>query len=318
MAAASTFTFKLSSEEQDRLLSYLANASGEVRQVPHTRAAMKFATHNLALYKSGKLVLQGKGSQDWIEFTLEPEILQRVVSEELASPAEQEAGEATTPRIGIDESGKGDFFGPLVIAACFVDPAVTDRLQDVGIKDSKAIKSDTAIAKIAEGIRSLGPCFYKEISISPKRYNELIGKFRTVNRLLAWGHATSLEDVLGKQPQCTLAIADQFGPEHQIRSALQEKGKSIELRQRHKAESDLAVAAASILARDRFVRELNKLSERVGSSLPKGATHVRPTGEEIVKRHGPVALWYTAKCHFRTTKQVLEACGYSLKDLENV
>ena len=152
------------------------------------------------------------------------------------------------PRIGIDESGKGDYFGPLVIAAVLVTPPDEPDLRLIQVRDSKRI-SDGRILEMAPDIRQV--CRHSVVAIGPKRYNELYEKIKNLNRLLAWGHARALENILA-QTECTLAISDQFGDERFILNALLEKGKSIQLIQRPKAEDDLAVAAASILARSNF------------------------------------------------------------------
>ncbi len=159
----------------------------------------------------------------------------------MASPADFSSVE----RIGIDESGKGDYFGPLVIAAVFVTPTTQTDLSLMQVRDSKKL-SDGRVREMAPDIRLL--CPHSIVAIGPQRYNELYTKIRNLNRLLAWGHARALENLL-QQVDCSLAIADQFGDEQLILNALQEKGKQIRLVQRTKAESDLAVAAASILAR---------------------------------------------------------------------
>ena len=205
-------------------------------------------------------------------------------------------------RIGIDESGKGDYFGPLVIAAAHVTPEIEPELRLMEVRDSKKI-SDGRILEIARDLRQI--CKHSIVSIGPQKYNELYPKFRNLNRLLAWGHARALENLL-EQVDCPLAIADQFGDERFILSALQEKGKKIQLVQRTKAESDLAVAAASILARAEFLIRLKRLSDEIGTVLPKGATHVELAARMVVKKHGEAILGMVAKLHFKTTKAVLE------------
>lgn len=204
-------------------------------------------------------------------------------------------------RIGIDESGKGDYFGPLVIAAAHVTGELEPELRLMEVRDSKKI-SDGRVLEIAGDLRQA--CKYSIVVIGPQKYNELYPKFRNLNRLLAWGHARALENLL-EQVDCPLAIADQFGNERLILSALKEKGKKIQLIQRTKAESDLAVAAASILARAEFLFRLQRLSEEVGTMLPKGATHVELAAKMIVKKHGEERLGMVAKLHFKTTKAVL-------------
>ena len=205
-------------------------------------------------------------------------------------------------RIGIDESGKGDYFGPLVVAAVFVDATTQDELALMAVRDSKKI-SDGRILELAPDIKTI--CPHSVIVIGPQKYNELYAKIRNLNRLLAWGHAKALETLL-ERVSCARAISDQFGDERLILNALQAKGRTIVLEQRTKAESDLAVAAASIVARAEFLMRLKRLSEDVGTALPKGASPaVELAGRMVVKKHGQSRLASVAKLHFKTTKAVL-------------
>ncbi len=205
-------------------------------------------------------------------------------------------------RIGSDESGKGDYFGPLVIAAAFVTPEIEPDLKLMEVRDSKMI-SDGRVLELARDLRQV--CKHSIVAIGPQRYNELYEKIRNLNRLLAWGHARALENLL-EQVNCDLAIADQFGDERFILNALLEKGKRIRLVQRPKAEEDLAVAAASILARAEFLTRLRRLSDEVGTSLPKGASpSVELAARMVVKKHGRERLSTIAKMHFKTTLAVL-------------
>ncbi len=205
-------------------------------------------------------------------------------------------------RIGSDESGKGDYFGPLVIAAAFVTPEIEPDLKLMEVRDSKMI-SDGRVLELARDLRQV--CKHSIVAIGPQRYNELYEKIRNLNKLLAWGHARALENLL-EQVNCDLAIADQFGDERFILNALLEKGKRIRLVQRPKAEEDLAVAAASILARAEFLMRLRRLSDEVGTSLPKGASpSVELAARMVVKKHGRERLSTIAKMHFKTTLAVL-------------
>lgn len=207
-------------------------------------------------------------------------------------------------RIGIDESGKGDYFGPLVVAAVFVDGTTQAELALMQVRDSKRI-SDGRILEMAPDIKTI--CPHSVIAIGPQKYNELYTKIKNLNRLLAWGHAKALENLLERGVSCERAISDQFGDERLIVNALQEKGRKIVLEQRTKAESDLAVAAASILARAEFLVRLRRLSDDVGTTLPKGASPaVELAAKMIVKKHGQERLGTVAKLHFKTTKAVLD------------
>lgn len=205
-------------------------------------------------------------------------------------------------RIGIDESGKGDYFGPLVIAAVFVDAITQHELALMQVRDSKKI-SDGRILEMAPDIKAI--CPHSVVAIGPQKYNELYAKIKNLNRLLAWGHARALENLLDKV-SCGRAIADQFGDERLILNALQAKGRTIVLEQRPKAESDIAVAAASILARAEFLIRLKRLSEEVGTTLPKGASAtVELAARMVMKKHGQERLGAVAKLHFKTTQAVL-------------
>ncbi len=206
-------------------------------------------------------------------------------------------------RIGIDESGKGDYFGPLVIAAVFVDATTQGELRLMEVRDSKKL-SDGRVLEMAPDIKTI--CPHSVIAIGPQKYNELYAKIKNLNRLLAWGHAKALETLLERGITCERAISDQFGDERLILNALQEKGRKIGLEQRPKAESDLAVAAASILARAEFLIRLKRLSSEVGTTLPKGASPaVELAAKMVIKKHGQDRLGSVAKLHFKTTKAVL-------------
>jgi len=205
-------------------------------------------------------------------------------------------------QIGIDESGKGDYFGPLVIAAVYVAHEQEDHLKTAGVRDSKTL-SDKKAAEFAAKIRSSYP--HSTVVIGPERYNSLYASFRNLNRLLAWGHARALENLL-EQVSCDRVVADQFGDERFLANALMAKGRAIMLIQKPRAEEEVAVAAASIVARAEFLRRLQDLSARYGVSLPKGASDaVITAGKEFVRQYSAEALGQVAKLHFRTTASVL-------------
>ena len=134
-------------------------------------------------------------------------------------------------RIGLDESGKGDYFGPLVIGAVYVDNRTEAKLLQMGVRDSKRL-TDNRILDLAEEIKQL--CPHSVVHIGPKRYNELYSEIKNLNELLAWGHARALENVL-EDTACNLAVADQFGNESFLLNALLKKGRQITLEQRPKS-----------------------------------------------------------------------------------
>jgi len=205
-------------------------------------------------------------------------------------------------RIGTDESGKGDYFGPLVTAGVFLPEGQDVVMQELGVRDSKKI-SDKRVREIAENIKT----GYKHsiVAIGPEKYNDLYSKFRNLNRLLAWAHSRVIENILEEVP-CSLAITDQFGDKAFVLNALMKKGRNIELIQKTHAEEDMAVAAASILARAEFLKRLFFLSKEIGLDLPKGSSsRSDDAGLELVKRDGPQVLNLVAKTHFKITQRIL-------------
>ena len=210
--------------------------------------------------------------------------------------------EASNGWIGTDESGKGDYFGPLVIAGVYIDNELVPKLESYKVRDSKKI-SDRIILDLDYRIRSL--CDYSVVVIGPEKYNLLYLKMKNLNKILAWGHARAIENILLNR-ECDKVISDQFGDERFIQNALMEKGKRIKLIQMPRAEADLAVASASIVARAEFLRGMEKLSKNCGMALPKGAS---PSVEEAAKRiivdRGEGELDKYVKLHFKNTRNVL-------------
>ena len=295
-------TCKLSDEQAAKLQAALIARNWKPRTVPYARFAFESDKTNIVFYESGKLVVQGKGTGEFVEFVLEPEILQqaKVGYEAVLNP------DLLLPRLGIDESGKGDFFGPLSIAGVYVNEAVINDWKDKGIRDSKNISSDKKIAELAKMIRETPGCVVDTVVVGNEAYNRLYSKMKSVNTLLAWGHARVIENLMGKRyqmkPAPVRAISDQFAASKTvIEKALMTAGREIELVQRHKAEEDVAVAAASILARDEFVKGLAKLEQQFGMKFPKGASAaVDKAAKEFVEQRGAGELARVAKTHFRT------------------
>jgi ribonuclease HIII len=212
------------------------------------------------------------------------------------------------PHIGTDESGKGDYFGSMVVAGVWIDEPTKTEMEALGVRDSKLL-SDKRCKELAAQIRHICCGKFEEVEILPERYNDLYEQFKkegkNLNHLLAWGHARAIESLLVRHP-CSYAIADQFGDEKYILSRLMEKGKGLKLAQTPKGERYIAVAAASILARDRFLARLEKLSRRYEISLPKGASDiVVQIARQIVDKKGPEELKNIAKLHHKTTQKII-------------
>ncbi len=300
--ALTSHTAPLTPDQAKRLREVLEERGYEFEEKPHTLYAAKKGKLNVAVYAKGpKVLIQGKDTEDFITFLLEPEVLgeARLGYEEELDP------EMFAPHFGIDESGKGDYFGPLVIAGTYTDAPVARALQAAGVMDSKRISSARRIRELAEKIRAVPGIATAVVAIGPERYNEMFASFGNLNRLLAWGHAKVIANLAAQRPQCPRALSDQFARPEVLARALKQQGIPIQLDQRTKGESDIAVAAASILARERFIDWMDKTSAAGGIPLPLGASAaVIDAAREIVSRHGAEALAKVAKLHFKTTAAV--------------
>jgi ribonuclease HIII len=209
---------------------------------------------------------------------------------------------AVKGRIGTDESGKGDYFGPLVVAAVWADEAAEEQLGAWGVRDSKKISDKRAI-DLAAHIRTHLP--HAVVAIGPRKYNELYARIRNLNRLLAWAHARVIENIL-EEVACDTVIADKFGDEKYIANALMKKGRDVRLIQKVRAEADPVVAAASIVARAEFLDRLSILSNVSGIELRKGASDlVDQIGARIMRSGGEAKLKEVAKWHFKNTRKIL-------------
>jgi ribonuclease HIII len=292
----------ITAEQATALREMLAAQGFDFVERPYTIFFAQKGKLSVAVYEKGpKVVVQGKDTEDFVRFHLEPEILKeaKLGYEEVLNP------EMFEPHFGIDESGKGDFFGPLVIAGVYVDRGIARQLIDSGVIDSKRIASDSRIRALAEEIRSTPGLVYNVVLIGPQKYNLLYEKFANLNDLLAWGHARVIENLVEAKPDCKRSLSDKFANENVIKRALLRQGRLIQIDQRTKAESDIAVAAASILAREKFVQWLDRSSKQLGIVLPKGVSAaVKTAAQALVDKQGFDALQSAAKTHFRTVAEI--------------
>lgn len=302
MAALATYTAPLTAAQVTALRKLLDGLGFTFSPKPYTIFFAQKKKLSVAVYEKGpKVLLQGKGIEHFISFELEPKILgeARLGYEEVHSP------EMFEPHFGIDESGKGDFFGPLVIAGVYTDREIARTFLENGIQDSKRIGSDAKIHALAKMIRERPGVAFEIILIGPEKYNDLYEKFDNLNSLLGWGHARVIENLLGKRPDCPRALSDKFADARVIKKALLQHGQAIQLEQRTKAESDFAVAAASILAREAFIDWLERNGKQSGWTLGRGVSEpIKATARKIVEQGGPEALRKFAKVHFRTAHEI--------------
>ena len=306
--AVNSYTSKMSFKQVAQLKTICAERGFEFgdKQWAIWHAMKKDSTGatNVTVYEKGpKVLVQGKGTEDFVKFILEPEVLgeARLGNEEVLMP------EMFEPHFGVDESGKGDFFGPLVIAGVYVNKDISRKLLENGVMDSKRISSSNKIKKLADVVRSVKGVAWEVIVLRPEKYNELYGKFGNLNRLLAWGHARVIASLAEKVPSCPSALSDQFARKEVLEGMLKREKSAahVTLNQRTKGESDVAVAAASILAREAFVSWIDRASDAGGITLPLGASDkVIEAAKEMKQTHGEAMLEKVAKMHFKTAKLV--------------
>ncbi len=306
--ATNSYTSKIESADVEKLRVICAERGFEFGEkqwsIWHAKKKDSSGVVNVTVYEKGpKVLVQGKGTEDFVKFILEPEIIgeARMGNEEVLMP------EMFEPHFGVDESGKGDFFGPLVVAGVYVDREISRELLEKGVMDSKRISSAAKIKKLSNIIRGIKGISWEVILFKPEKYNELYVKFGNLNRLLAWGHARVIGSLAAKVPSCLSALSDQFARKELLEGMLkrEESAQYVELTQRTKGESDVAVAAASILARESFVSWIERGSEAGGVTMPLGAgDNVVQAAKEMKKKHGVGMLEKVAKMHFRTSKLV--------------
>ena len=297
-----SYTHPLTKEQVAKLGSLLQQLGFEFSPKEWT---LFFAQKNrltVAVYEKGpKVLVQGRGVEEFVQFELEPKILgeAKLGYEEVHSP------EMFEPHLGVDESGKGDFFGPLVIAGVYVDSGIARKLLDAGVVDSKRIGSDARVRALADTIRKNSLGLVETVLIGPGKYNELYEKFSNLNRLLGWGHARVIENLLAKKPECPRSLSDQFADARVINASLLKHGRKIAIEQRPRAESDVAVAAASIIAREAFINWLDRKGKELGLRLDRGVSPgVKESARKLVETNGPDALREVAKVHFRTAHEI--------------
>lgn len=300
--ARTSYTVKLDAGQIERLQVALRKRMWADYEVDHAHYGFRGDKVNVVAYKSGKVVVQGKKTEDFVTFILEGEITgdPRLGYDDVHHP------EWFEPHAGLDESGKGDFFGPLVSACVIADGDMVRDWQAAGIQDSKRVTSDKAIAELEKVIRATDGVVIKVTFAGMRRYNELYRKMGSnLNRLLAWMHAKSLENALAER-RVEWGMLDQFSKQPLVQRAF--KDKTFDLRMQTKAEADPVVAAASIIARAEFVRQMNNLSKLAGEPMLKGASGaVREQAVRIVKAKGFEALADFAKVHFKTAAEVKQA-----------
>lgn len=296
------FTEKLPIQKQEEVKGFiLQNFEAIVNPKQYAFWEIKNKDFTAVFYNSGKFVVQGKSIDALMEKLSEIGISSKAQIGKDENKKENILSHNFSCYIGTDESGKGDFFGPLVVAGVLLDEKNRPLFEDLGIKDSKTLK-DEQMLKMATQIQKNS--VYSVVAISNAKYNELYSKFKNLNKLLAWGHARVIENVLEKQ-SCEYALSDKFGDESLIQNALMKNGRSIKLEQRVRAESDIAVAAASVLARATFVQKMKSMENFYGLKFPKGCNDgVKTSAGKFIETYGKGRLIEVCKAHFKTYNEV--------------
>jgi ribonuclease HIII len=302
----STYALKLDDAQMEKLRSILSSRGWDAFEVPYARYAFKGRDCNVTAYESGKLVIAGKGTEEFVTMTLEPDVTMapKLGYDEVLHPEWFEL------HAGLDESGKGDFFGPVVAATVIADKSAIEGWIKAGVKDSKRIV-DTQIIKLDKVIRETHGVAVATCLCGMAKYNLLMSRPRAnLNRLLAWQHATALAQALSRK-RAPRGLLDQFSKQPLVQRELAKMGiKDFDLAMRTKAEEDPVVAAASVVARAEYVRQMHALSKQFGGPLQKGAGPlVKEQAAQIIARFGARALGTFAKLHFRTAYEVVAAAG---------
>ena len=252
--------------------------------------------------KGNKVVLQGNK-----ELKLYKSVNDLIFGEKFFDDSKPEE-EPSYPFIGTDESGKGDYFGPLVVAGVYLTPGTGKFLRSIGIRDSKEL-NDYQIIKIASEIKKNSEIISDAVLISPEKYNQLYEKMGNLNRLMGWAHARVIENLLNKCDSGEV-ISDKFGNEKVILDALQTKGRTINLKQVTKAEKFTAVAAASVLARESVINWFRIQSRKYKIEIPKGSSsEVESVARQLYQKYGEDTLTKLVKLHFKTTNKVFNKEG---------
>lgn len=290
--AKNVFSSKFDPADEEKLRRILQSDEFQLYPVEHAFWQAKRDRIFITFYRSGKVLIQGKNADQHAQTYLSSLKSQQKKIFGLESVSQLKNW------IGTDESGKGDFFGPLVVAALYVDKKLEHKLWLLGVRDSKKI-TDQKIIELAQSIKK--NFVHSVVSISPDKYNKMYDEFKNLNKLLASAHAQVIKNLIEKT-NCSVVLSDKFGDERLIKEAVNNNDK-IALIQKNRAEANLAVAGASILAREKFITSFDKITKKYQMDFPFGASNkVIATAKRFVKQFGRNELKYVAKIHFKTAK----------------
>ena len=245
---------------------------------------------NVNFYLTGKVLVQGKACE-----------LKAKVEEFFRTASKPSPAASPLQRLqhidhsGVDESGKGDYFGPLTISGVYLNRDQLTQVRSWGVRDSKQLH-DKEIVKLAKLIKQ--ECVHRSLVFAPPLYNQRYQQFKNLNKLLAHAHAKVIM-ALVEATDCAQVISDKFAAAHLIPSYFNSTAR-IELTQVTRAERDPAVACASVLARANFLQGLATLSQQHGVIFLRGATgRVKKQARTFAQQNGEARLAEVAKAHFK-------------------
>ena len=210
--------------------------------------------------------------------------------------------------MGSDESGTGDYFGPLVVASVCLDIAGGNTLMAAGVRDCKSM-TDTRILALKDLIEETALA-YTVLVMKPHVYNIRYGQVQqqggNLNTLLALGHIAALKQTWQKYPQCRQALVDQFTKNDSIPEGVRAFAPEMQVWQRPRAEEDIAVAAASVLARAAFLQTIEDMGKEAGiGKIPKGGGEAATNAaRRLVQKMGTEVLENFVKLHFANTQKI--------------
>jgi len=290
-----TKTFALSEARIEELKTRLESEGYEFNSLPYGHFSARSPGVVINAYRSGKVVIQGTGTE------LASRRLSDLLGETVAAAAAKRL--PGLPLIGTDEAGKGDYFGPLAVAGVAVERDQAWLLEDIGVRDCKKM-SDEAVLRVGAEIRASLP--HALVVLEPEEYNRIHRRVGNLNRMLADAHAEVIAALRRRCPGVDRVLVDRFGNESLVTGALEKRKVEAKVFQEVRAEENPVVAAASIVAREAFLRSLDDLYLLVGEDLPKGAadSRVLAVGRRILERDGREGLGRVAKLHFKTTSKL--------------
>lgn len=264
----------------------------------------------VTLYESGKAMFQGVSADIeagmWESIGKDKENIDYFIDrEEVKEKKEETTIPIDISSVGSDEVGTGDYYGPIVVTASYVNKDDIPFLTELGVKDSKKL-SDEQILKIVPKI--IKKIKYKTIMLSNKEYNKNYGKDMNMNKIKAVLHNKVLTEMV-KNNEYDYIVVDQFEPESSYYKHLSEvpsplKGITFITKAEDKC---LSVACSSLISRYIFVKEIDKLGDKYGIFLPKGANYyVEDVGIKLVEKYGVNVLKEVAKLNFSNTDRILK------------